>query len=145
VELLLQVVGLSENDIKAVQKAYAQGRKVIIDSKDFLQLIYRVQCVLRCKDDFVIFRHNTKWVIYNSPVELPISDMALVQVGFQQEKVTVYLLPISPHLLLAGTIRSGKQTKSDETLLHSDSLPTDEAQHWADVISYSAHTTLASK
>ena len=142
-DLLRQVVGLSENDIVAIQRAHADGKKLIIESKDFLQLIYRIQFVLRCKEDFVVFRHYTKWVVYHSPVELPISDIALVQVGFKN--VTVYLLPIASHLLLAGTIKTGTQTKSDETVIKSNTLPNDEAQEWADTIAYSAQTTLACK
>ena len=142
-DLLRQVLGVSENDMKQIQSAFTRGKKVIIDSQDFLQLIYRIQCVLRCKEDFVRFRHFTKWVVYNSPVELPISDIALVQVGFKD--VTVYLLPVSPHQLLAGTIRHGEQSKSDGTSITSNTLPADEAQYWADVISYAAQWSLVSQ
>jgi hypothetical protein len=142
-DLLRQVVGLSENDIKAIQKAHAEGKKLIIDSKDFLQLIYRVQFVLRCKEDFVLFRHYTRWAVWNSPIELPISDIALVQVSFKE--ANVFVLPIAPHLLLAGTIKTGTQQKSDGTALKSNTFSTEDAQYWADAICYSAQTTLASK
>jgi hypothetical protein len=142
-DLLRQVVGLSDNDIEAVKKAYATGKKLVIDSKDFLQLIYRVQFVLRCKEDFVLFRYYTKWAVWNSPVELPISDIALVQVAFKE--ANVFILPIAPHLLLAGTIKHGTQKKSDETVIKSNTFNTEDAQYWADAISYSAQTTLASR
>jgi hypothetical protein len=142
-DLLRQVVGVSENDVKAIQKAHAGGKKVIIDSKGFLQLVYRIQFVQGCKDDFIVFRYFTKWAIHHSPVELPISDMALVQIGFRNE--TVYLLPISPHLLLVGTIPNGTRTKSDETLINSDTLAQDDAQIMVDAICSSALATLASK
>jgi Protein of unknown function (DUF4238) len=142
-DLLRQVVGLSENDIKAIQKAHTEGKKLIIDSKDFLQLIYRVQFVLRCKEDFVLFRHYTKWAVWNSPIELPISDIALVQVSFKG--ANVFVLPIAPHLLLAGTIKTGTQQKSDGTVIKSNTFSTEDAQYWADAICYSAQVTLASK
>jgi hypothetical protein len=142
-DLLRQVVGLSENDIKAIQKAHAEGKKLIIDSKDLLQLIYRVQFVLRCKEDFVLFRHYTKWAVWNSPIELPISDMALVQVSFKD--ANVFVLPIAPHLLLAGTIKMGTQKKSDETVIKSNTFNIEDAQYWADAICYSAQAAIASK
>jgi hypothetical protein len=142
-DLLRQVVGLSENDIKAIQKAHAEGKKLIIDSQDFLQLIFRVQFVLRCKEDFVLFRHYTKWAVWNSPIELPISDIALVQVSFKE--ANVFVLPIAPHLLLAGTIKTGTQNKSDETVVKSNTFNVEDAQYWADAICYSAQATLASK
>ncbi len=142
-DLLRQVVGLSERDIKAIQTAHAEGKKLIIDSQDFLQLIYRVQFVLRCKEDFVLFRHYTKWAVWNSPIDLPISDIALVQVSFKE--ANVFVLPIAPHLLLAGTIKTGTQKKSDETVIKSNTFNTEDAQYWADAICYSAQVTLASK
>jgi len=142
-DLLRQVVGVSENDVRAIQKAHAGGKKVIIDSMDFLQLVYRIQFVQRCKEDFIVFRFFTKWAIHHSPVELPISDMAIVQLGFKSE--TVYLLPISPHLLLVGTIPNGTQSKSEETIIKSSTLAQDDAQIMADAICSSALATLASK
>ena len=142
-DLLRQVVGLSESDIQAVQKAHAEIKKLIIDSKDFLQLIYRVQFVLRCKEDFVLFRYYTKWAVWNSPIELPISDIALVQVSFKE--ANVFVLPIAPHLLLAGTIKTGTQKKSDETVIKSNTFSSEDAQYWADAICYSAQRMVASR
>jgi hypothetical protein len=69
--------------------------------------------------------------------------MAIVQLGFKSE--TVYLLPISPHLLLVGAIPNGTQSKSDETIIKSSTLAQDDAQIMADAICSSALATLASK
>lgn len=144
-DLLHQVVGLSENDITIVKREHANGKKVIIDSKDFLQLIYRVQFVLRCKEDFVVFRHYTKWAVWHSPIELPISDIALVQVYLDAAKTNVFVLPIAPRLLLAGTIKTGEQKKLDKTQILSYTFKPDEAEYWLDAICLSAQTTLASQ
>jgi hypothetical protein len=144
-DLLKQVVGLSENDIVAIKREYAQGKKVVIDSKDYLQLIYRVQFVLRCKEDYVLFRHYTKWAVWNSPIELPISDIALVQVYLQTPKTNVFVLPIAPRLLLVGTIKTGTQQKSDDTIIKSYTFKPDEAEYWLDAICLSAQATLASQ
>jgi hypothetical protein len=143
--LLKDVVGLSESDIAAIKIEHAQGKKVIIDSKDFIQLIYRIQFTLRCKEDFVWFRHFVKWKLWNSTIDFPISDMAVVQSYWEAHKTNVYILPISPRLLLIGTISAGTHNSSDETFIQGGSLDLGATEYLLETICLSAITSLASQ
>jgi hypothetical protein len=144
-DLLKNVVGLSEHHIAIVQQEHKKGKKVIIDSKDFIQLVYRIQFTLRCKEDFVWFRHFVKWKLWNSPIDFPISDMAVVQSYWEAHKTNAYILPISPRLLLVGTIAVGTHHRSDETFIQSDSLDLGTAEYLLETICLSAITSLASQ
>lgn len=81
-KLLRDVLGLADDDIKAIQTAHSEGKRVILKGQNCIQIIYKIQCVLRCKEYFTFFRHYTTWTVCNSPVELPVSDVPLVQVGY---------------------------------------------------------------
>jgi hypothetical protein len=142
VKVLREVLNVPDELIKSFQKEYSLGRRIIIDSEDFLQVIYRIQFRNGYQLDYSMFRNNAKWTICKSPIELPVSDVALVELPVGVHNATFYVLPIGPKLLLKGQINWGKQTPSSQTIVRGDNLTTGEAQYWFDAICLSALSEL---
>jgi hypothetical protein len=109
-----------------------------------LQLIYRIQFQRCYAGDFSLFRHNAKWTICNSPIELPLADVALIDLPVHAHNATCYVLPIAPRLLLKGWIEWGEQTSSPSTSIKGYTLTDDEAEFWLDAICWAALTELVS-
>jgi hypothetical protein len=139
---LREVLNFPENIIGSFQREYSLGRRLIIDSNDFLQLVYRIQFQRMYQFDYSMFRNNTKWTICNSPIELPVSDMALVEHPSNVHKAIFYVLPVGPRLLLKGQINCGSQTPSSQTIVKGANLSAEEAEYWFDAICLSAVTEL---
>ena len=118
---------------------------MIINSQNFLQLIYRIQFRLKYGSDYSKFRYFTKWTICRSPIDLPIADIALTQIPVQTEKVVVYGLPISPKLLLKGQMAMGEQKSSLVTTVKGATMTKEEAEIWYEALCLSAVTELISK
>jgi hypothetical protein len=144
VDTLRDVLNFPETIIQHFQKQYALGHQIIIDSENFLQLVYRIQFRLGYARDYSMFRYNTKWTICNSQIELPLSDMGLVQLQISVHKAVFYVLPIGPKLLLKGQINWGQQTSSSQTLMTGANLTSVEAEYWFDAICLSAVNELVS-
>jgi len=121
------------------------GYKIIINSQNYLQLIYRIQFRLKYGDDYNKFRYFTKWTICRSPIDLPIADVALTQIPVNTEKVVVYGLPISPRLLLKGQMAMGEQTSSLATTIKGATMSQAEADIWYEALCQSAVNELVSK
>jgi hypothetical protein len=142
---LLQAIGIPEGDINTIQQLHANGVKFILRGDDYLQVVYRIQFVRRCREDYWWFRHFAKWTICNSPIELPISDIALVQYFDRALDTTFYLLPISPNLILIGSIKTGTHHQSTDTTIRGSTLNVEEAEYCLDAICLSAVTALIGK
>ncbi len=139
-DTLRDVLNWPEERIETFRKEHSLGRRIIIDSKDFLQLVYRIQFRLQCRDDYMMFRHFTDWTVCNSPFELPLSDIALVPlVGAE---FIYYTLPIGPEILLKGKIKRGQSQSSSQLNIKGENLATDEAEYWLDTICLSAVTEM---
>jgi len=145
VDMLREVLGYPEWICQTYRREHALGYKVIINSQNFLQLIYRIQFRLKYGDDYNKFRYFTKWTICRSPIELPIADVALTQIPVHTEKVVVYGLPISPRLLLKGQMAMGEQTSSLATTVKGATMTKEEAEIWYEALCLSAVTELVSK
>jgi hypothetical protein len=78
-ETLLRDLGFSNDRIEEYRKYHFEGKRLVLDSENVLQLVYRIQCTRLYPLDYSLFRRNTDWAVYRSPIELPISDVALVQ------------------------------------------------------------------
>jgi hypothetical protein len=141
---LREVLNIPDDQIAGLLKTHAAGRRFIIDSENFLQLVYRIQFQRHYQLDYSMFRHNAAWSICHSPIELPISDIALVQMPIHEHNSVFYILPVGPRLLLKGQIKRGEATNSDQTSIKGQTLRTDEANLWFDVIGLSAVTELVS-
>lgn len=90
-----------------------------------------------------MFRHHTKWTVYNSPLELPISDIALVDMPV--DDATLYILPISPNRVLIGRIKHGTPDYMTDTIVYGKTLPADAAEDVLDIICLSAVKAIACK
>lgn len=144
-ETLQEVLNLPEEIIQLFFRGeHALGRKVIIHSRDFLQVVYRIQFRRKYGFDYSTFRHNTTWTVCNSPVDLPISDVALTEIPVHK-KAMFYGLPIGPRLLLKGQIDIGGQKSSTQTNVNGATLSSEEAELWFEAICLSAVNELVSK
>jgi len=143
---MLKALGHSERNIAEIKKHYAEGHKFIITGKNFLQLVYRIQFAEQCKLTYSQFRHSTKWTVYNSPIELPISDIAITQYHDMISGTAMYILPIAPRLVLFGALKLGDNfISSNDTIIKGGTLPADAAEDTLDIICKSAFYRVGSQ
>ena len=141
---MLKAIGIKDSHIEVLQKHHAEGNKSVIVGKHYLQMVYRIQFRQNCEWTHKQFKHYTKWTVYNSPIELPISDHALIQ--YQLNKAIVSVLPISPTSVLIGICALGENLPpSTDTTIGSSSLTKIEAECIRDTICASAQLAIASK
>ncbi len=144
-EILREVMQFPEYAIQFFRKEHAQGKKIIIHSQNFLQSVYRIQFRRSYGDAYNMFRNNTKWTICESPIEMPISDVALTEIPVTTHNAILYGLPIGPKLLLKGQLTLGNQVSSSQTTVNGGLLTTEQAELWFEAICLSAVDELASK
>ena len=143
---LLQTLGFKPDNIAIIQKLHADGYRFIITGKNFLQLVYRIQFAQKCPETYQLHRNHTKWTVFNSPIEFPISDMAFLKYHEQNANVMLCLLPISPQTVLVGNQPMGNNIRnSNETIVYGNTLPESEAEYIRNMICLSTVLTLASK
>jgi hypothetical protein len=134
---LLRHLDIPKETIDAWQRECALGRKVIIESENGLQLLYRFQFRRTCALDYSQFL-STTWTISNSPIELPMSDVGLVPIYLTEHKANHYLLPIGPNLLLEGIFFFDLTRNSSQPFVRGLTLSQDEAEYRFDAICASA-------
>lgn len=89
--------------IDGFRKEYEDGGRVIIEAKNVLQLIYRLQFE-RLLDISYAEMAGADWTIGVSPIDLPMSDIGLVQVELHSYQAKHFLLPVGQRLLLEGIL-----------------------------------------
>lgn len=134
----LRELSFSEDTIARFRRAHTLGGKLIMNSGDCVQLVYRIQFRKSYPHDYAMFLRWTEWTICRSPIELPVSDVALVPVYRMDHKANYYLLPIAPRLLLKGRIYMGPQTAFLPHRVKRENLSRAEAEYWMDIICLSA-------
>ena len=134
---LLRHLEIPKETIDAWRGECALGRKVIIESENGLQLLYRFQFLRTYALDYSQFL-STKWTISNSPIELPMSDVGLVPIHLTDHKANHYLLPIGPNLLLEGIFFFDLTKNSSQPFVRGPTLTQDEAEYRFDAICASA-------
>lgn len=145
-EILEKKWNMSAEEIEYYKREVALGKKLIFDAENYLQYLYRVQFIQQCREKREDFRYLNSWTVYNSPIDLPLSDIALVELHLENESLVRYALPISPRLLLMGKVRTGENIEpSTQTTINSGQLSAKEADYWLHVICASAVVQLASK
>ena len=138
----LQEFGVTAWDTCQILAMHMNGHRFILYGDDFHQWAFRVQCVKGIADRFMMFKHNVKWTVYNSPIELPISDVALIDMP-ESKEVHSFILPISPNKVLIGRILNGKQTPHNETIIYGGTLTREEAEKTVEIICLSAFKSVA--
>ncbi len=143
---ILSKIGMMANDIAALQKHVGNGGKVIITGKNNLQLVYRLQFAQSIEERYGLFRHSTKWTAFNSPVELPLADMALIKYQ-EAPKLIMCVFPISPKLVLLGRCPMDKDKiiNSTDTIVYGGTLTRSEAEYVRSVVCLSGIFTVVSK
>jgi hypothetical protein len=138
---------VARRDITTIQKRHFKGDKLVISGDNFLQWTFRTQFVRNAIWKAALFRDNTKWTVYNSPLELPISDIALIDYPDRENKATLYILPISPHSVLIGRLEHGTPPPfyTTDTIIYGDTLTNEAAESVQDIICLSALKTIAAK
>ena len=141
----LQELKMAEQDISTMQKLHSQGWKFIVIGDNFLQWTFRVQFIRNAFYKAKLFLENTKWTIYNSPIELPISDIALVDYQ-ESNKARLFILPIAPQLVLVGRLEYGTPPPTyTDSILYGKTLTNESAEDILDIICFSALNTIAAK
>jgi len=138
---LLRDLQIPEETIIAWSNECKLGKRVIIESDNALQLLYRFQ-FNRLFQFNVADLKAAHWTIFNSSIELPISDVGVVPIGFSDLRVNAYLLPLSPNLLLRGLFYFDREKRSTTRNIKSRLLTKEEAELFFDCICSSAVTEI---
>jgi hypothetical protein len=142
----LKSLGHTESNIAEILNYHKKGFKFIITGKNFLQLVYRIVFSDKFIETHMQFRYATKWTIYKSPIELPISDIALIKFHDRNANAILHVLPIAPQTVLIGTAKVGTNiATSTDTIVKGGKLTDSEAEYIFDMICKSAFFTVASK
>jgi len=100
---LLSTLQIPEPVTEHFRQALASGRHVVVRSEDALQTVYRFWFEYQLPFQCWLLR-NSHWSVFHSPLELPISDVGVVPIGFAARGLAHYLLPLGPRLLLEGLL-----------------------------------------
>ena len=138
---LLRDLCIPEEMIQELRHQCAMGRKIIIESENLLQLLYRFQFRRNYGCDYSQFL-STKWAVSSSPIEFAMSDVGLVPMVLQDHNANHYLLPISPNLLLEGVFFHDMTKNSSQSAVRGLNLTYDEAEYRFDCICASAITEI---
>jgi hypothetical protein len=136
----LKELNLSEQEIQWMQKLHSEGQKFILNGENYLQYVFRQQFIRHCKKTVAMFRYNTEWTVYNSPIELPISDIPIIDYS-ESRDVTAYVMPVSNNRVLVGRLHHTCPYLT-YPILYGGTLPADIAQNVQDLICLSALKTI---
>ncbi len=134
---LLRELQIPEAIISGWKTELLSGRRVILASRDPMQLLYRNQFRRVFSGDYGMFCH-TKWTICASPFDLLMSDIGLVPLLCEEDKFTHYILPIGPRLVLQGIFFHDVTKNSARQPLKGLALTHDEAEYCFDALCASA-------
>ncbi len=98
---LFRELNTPEEVINKFREGYAAGGRLIIESENVIQLVYRIQFERNLRLNFSEFA-NCEWTISESPIELPMSDIGLIHIQLIGHDAIQYLLPIGPNLVVDG-------------------------------------------
>ena len=133
----LTELGIDDKVLRVWQQAVEKGCRVIVQGANILQLLYRFKIPRTYSRHFQDFL-RTKWVISNSPMELPLSDVGLVPLYSYELKAMHYMLPLRPNVLLHGIFFSDLSKNVERPLISSVELSEAEALEFYDTLCASA-------
>jgi Protein of unknown function (DUF4238) len=138
---LFKELDVPEATITELRRYHSAGYKVIVESENLLQLLFRIQFTRNLRFDYSQFL-STKWIVCRSPIEIPMSDVGLVPIVWQALRASHYLLPIGPNLFLDGMFEHDLTKNSQEPIVYGKELDQKQAQYRFDCICASAITEL---
>jgi hypothetical protein len=133
----LRELNIPEKVIDNWRKKCAIGRKVIIESENLLQSLFRFQFNRSYALDCEMFRISN-WRVCNSPIELPISDIGLASIHLEAYKAKYRILPIGPHLALTSICHFDLTKNTAQSIIRRFDLNIEEAEYLFDVVCSSA-------
>jgi hypothetical protein len=134
---LLRELGTPDEVILRFREGYFQGGRIIIESENVLQTVFRLQFERFLNSNYAEF-FNTNWTVSNSPIELPMSDIGLIGFRLDDVKAKHYILPIGPKLVLDGVFYFDQTKNSPKPVVEGHDLNLDEAEYRLDCICSSA-------
>ena len=140
---LLRELKIPEKTITFWKQQHKLGHKIIVGAENLLQSLYWRQHQINREFDADFFL-KAHWTILKSPIEFPISDVGLIPIGYKDLGLSVYLLPISPNLLLKGLLYFDLSKNSVERIVKSLILNLEEAEYIFDCICASAIVEIVS-
>jgi len=135
--LLLKELRTPDDMIARFRNGFLQGGRVIMVSENVLQTVFRLQferSIKRRYSDFL----RCKWNIYNSPIDLPMSDIGLIEIRLDDVRFKMYLLPISPTHVLEGVFHMDHAKIDYELIVKGADLEVHQAEYVLDCICASA-------
>ena len=138
---LLNDLKVPEGTIRDLQLHHEAGHRVIVESENLLQLLYRFQFNRNTKFRYVEFL-NVRWTVRHSPTQLPMSDVGLVPLLIENLGLNHYMLPLGPDILLEGMLFHDASKNSATSTVQGVELNSDEAESRFDCICASALTEL---
>jgi hypothetical protein len=136
----LRELQISESGIAELEKEFAKGRKIIIESDNPMQMLYRRN--FRNFPLFVTEFGYSKWSVLKSQIEMPISDIGLYPLHLENHRANRFILPFSPHLILEGTFYYDQSKNARLRPIEAVSLSEERAQEYFDFLCASAITEL---
>jgi hypothetical protein len=112
---------------------YDNGGRVIIETENALQLVYRLQFE-RLLDTNCWEFSRTDWAICSSPIDLPMSDAGIVPINLEKLEANHYLLPLGPRLLLEGVFYHDQNKNRVKTSIRGFRMTDEEADYRADCL-----------
>ena len=125
---LLQDLNIPEETIYELRQQCAMGRKVIINSDNLLQLLFRYQFRRNYGFGYSQFL-SSEWTVSSSPIELAMSDVGLVPMFLADHKAQHYLLPLGPNLLLEGLFYHDLGKNSTRPVVRGMQLTHEQAEY----------------
>jgi hypothetical protein len=130
-------LGTPQETVAGFRQEYLNGGRVIIEAENVLQLIYRLQFE-RLLDVNYMELASTDWTVSISPIDLPMSDIGLIQIHMEDLKANHYLLPLGPRLLLEGIFYHDLSKNSVKTTIKGLEMNQEEAEYRLDCICLSS-------
>jgi hypothetical protein len=134
---LLRELKVPDQVVAQFREGYSRGGRIIIESENVLQTVYRLQFERLLQLNLMEFL-NCDWTISNSPVDLPMSDIGLIQIHLIKLKAIQYILPIGPRIVLDGIFYLDLTKNSPRPVVGGHKLSAEEAEYRLDVICLSA-------
>jgi hypothetical protein len=144
---MLKFWQMPDETIVLFREEYARGRRLILKANNILQIAHNVRAARERECTYRQFGAG-EWSIAESPITLPLSDVALVPVWDTARGIIEYVLPIGPHLLLECNLRTGVVLNLEEAswtrAVAARSLDQSEADQVVDRICASASREIVS-
>lgn len=110
---MLKLWGMPDEQIRVFREAYAQGRRLMMEADNVVQIAHTVQVQWGQELQYRVLGAS-EWTIANCPINLGLSDVVLVPISWAELKLVEFILPIAPRLLARCRTPGGGTLHLDE-------------------------------